>query len=62
MHALRNDLLSNEVKSTGISLKILKFPADVTIDSYAEIMKKAMDSLIKKGYSRTILVIFFWKI
>ena len=54
MHGLRNDLLIKQAKSLGINLKTIEFPANVTMDSYAEIMKKAMDSLIGDGYSCTI--------
>ncbi|TXD57905.1 diphthine--ammonia ligase [Polaribacter sp. IC066] len=54
MHGLRNDLLLKQAKSIGITLKTIEFPADVTMDSYAEIMKEAMDSLVAKGYSHVI--------
>ncbi|TXD49592.1 diphthine--ammonia ligase [Polaribacter sp. IC063] len=54
MHGLRNDLLLKQAKSIGITLKTIEFPADVTMDSYAEIMKEAMDSLVAKGYSHAI--------
>ena len=54
MHGLRNELLHKQAKSIGINLKTIEFPADVTMDSYAEIMKETMDSLIEKGYSHTI--------
>jgi uncharacterized protein (TIGR00290 family) len=54
MHGLRNDLLLKQTASIGIDLKTIEFPADVTMDMYAEIMKEAMDSLVEKKYSHTI--------
>ena len=54
MHGLRNDLLLKQTASIGIDLKTIEFPADVTMDMYAEIMKEVMDSLVEKKYSHTI--------
>ncbi len=54
MHGLRNELLLKQVDSIGIPLKIIEFPADVTMDLYAKIMKEAMDSLVAQKYSHTI--------
>jgi uncharacterized protein (TIGR00290 family) len=54
MHGLRNELLFKQTESIGINLKTIEFPADVTMDLYSEIMKKAMDSLLEKGYSHTV--------
>ena len=54
MHGLRQDLLQKQAHAIGIPLKTIAFPADVTMDAYAEIMKTAMASLIAKGYSHTI--------
>ncbi|WP_341222084.1 diphthine--ammonia ligase [Polaribacter atrinae] len=54
MHGLRNELLKKQADSIGIPLKTIEFPADVTMDLYAEIMKEAMDSLEEKKYSHTI--------
>lgn len=54
MHGLRNELLLAQVKSIGINLKTIEFPANVTMDLYAEIMEEAMDSLLEKGYSHTV--------
>ena len=54
MHGLRYDLLLKQTASIGIYLKTIEFPADVTMDMYAEIMKEAMDSLVEKKYSHTI--------
>ena len=54
MHGLRNELLLKQAKSIGINLKTIEFPADVTMDLYAEIMKEAMDSLVENKYSHTI--------
>ncbi|MDX6747065.1 diphthine--ammonia ligase [Polaribacter sp. PL03] len=54
MHGLRNELLLKQAEALEIDLKTIAFPADVTMDLYSEIMKKAMDSLLKKGYSHTI--------
>ncbi|WP_165733981.1 diphthine--ammonia ligase [Polaribacter sp. 20A6] len=54
MHGLRNELLYKQAESIGINLKTIEFPADVTMDLYAEIMKEAMDSLVENKYSHTI--------
>ena len=54
MHGLRNELLLKQAESIGINLKTIEFPADVTMDLYAEIMKEAMDSLVENKYSHTI--------
>ena len=54
MHGLRNELLFKQVASIGINLKTIEFPADVTMDLYAEIMKESMDSLLKEKYTHTI--------
>ena len=54
MHGLRNELLFKQAESIGINLKTIEFPADVTMDLYAEIMKEAMDSLVEKEYTHTI--------
>ncbi|WP_158838354.1 diphthine--ammonia ligase [Polaribacter sp. L3A8] len=54
MHGLRNELLLKQADSIGIPLKTIEFPADVTMDLYAEIMKEAMDSLVAQKYSHTI--------
>ncbi len=54
MHGLRNELLLKQADSIGIPLKTIEFPADVTMDLYAKIMKEAMDSLVAQKYSHTI--------
>jgi uncharacterized protein (TIGR00290 family) len=54
MHGLRNELLYKQAESIGINLKTIEFPADVTMDLYAEIMKEAMDALVEENYSHTI--------
>ncbi|MEE9409256.1 MAG: diphthine--ammonia ligase [Polaribacter sp.] len=54
MHGIRNELLFKQADSIGINLKTIEFPADVTMDSYSEIMKEAMNSLLEKGYSHTV--------
>jgi uncharacterized protein (TIGR00290 family) len=54
MHGLRESLLHKQVQSINIPLQTIAFPADVTMDSYAEIMKNAMNSLVEKEYSHAI--------
>lgn len=54
MHGLRNELLFKQAEAIGINLKAIEFPADVTMDLYAEIMKEAMDSLVDQKYTHTV--------
>jgi len=54
MHGLRESLLHKQVQSINIPLQTIEFPADVTMDLYAEIMKNAMNSLVEKEYSHAI--------
>jgi uncharacterized protein (TIGR00290 family) len=54
MHGLRNELLYKQAEAIGINLETIEFPAEVTMGLYAEIMKKAMDSLLEKKYSHTV--------
>lgn len=54
MHGLRNELLFKQAEAIGIDLKTIEFPAEVSMDLYAKIMKNAMDTLLEKGYSHTV--------
>jgi uncharacterized protein (TIGR00290 family) len=54
MHGVRNELLYKQAEAIGINLETIEFPAEVTMGLYAEIMKKAMDSLLEKKYSHTV--------
>lgn len=54
MHGLRNELLYKQVEAIGIPLKTIAFPADVTMNLYAEIMKNAMNSLVDENYTHAI--------
>mgnify|MGYP000141076301 CR=1 FL=1 len=54
MHGLRNELLEKQVEAIGLPLQTIPFPANVTMDSYSETMKNAMNSLVSKGYTHGV--------
>ena len=49
MHGLHEDLLSAQVKSIGLPLETIQFPANVTMDLYNEKMKEKTSQLKSDG-------------
>ena len=54
MHGLREELLDKQVKSIGIPLQKIYFPADLNMEDYNATMKKELTILKSKGYDYTI--------
>lgn len=54
MHGLRVELLKIQAKRIGIPLQIISFPANVTMNSYSEIMKENMVSLKEKEFTHSV--------
>lgn len=54
MHGLRESLLDLQVQSLDFSLKKIKFPADVSMVSYNEVMRKNVMELKEEGYSHCV--------
>ncbi len=54
MHGLREELLQKQAVAIGLPLQTIPFSAEVTMDAYSEIMKKAMQRLTTKGYTHGV--------
>ncbi len=54
MHGLREELLDQQADSLGFLLKKIKFPAQVSMDSYNETMRGAVEELKKEQYTHCI--------
>jgi uncharacterized protein (TIGR00290 family) len=54
MHGLREELLEEQAISIGFPLQKIYFPGDVTMSLYDEIMKKAMQNILKEKYEYAV--------
>ncbi|WP_152287886.1 Dph6-related ATP pyrophosphatase [Flavicella marina] len=54
MHGLREELLDKQAELIGIPLQKIHFPGDVTMSLYDEIMKEAMQKILKSDYKHAI--------
>ncbi|QHI36073.1 hypothetical protein IMCC3317_14260 [Kordia antarctica] len=50
MHGLREELLDTQVERLQIPLKKIYFPAEVSMSSYDETMRKATEELVANGF------------
>jgi uncharacterized protein (TIGR00290 family) len=54
MHGLREELLDEQVKQIGLPLQKIHFPGDVSMSLYDEIMKEAMQKILKQNYEYAV--------
>lgn len=54
MHGLREELLDAQVERLQLPLQKIYFPAEVSMSSYDETMRKATKSLVEKGFQHGI--------
>ncbi|WP_435313622.1 diphthine--ammonia ligase [Cellulophaga fucicola] len=54
MHGLRLPLLELQAEALGFSLQTILLDADVSMTSYNELMKSAMQDLIAEGYTHAV--------
>lgn len=54
MHGLREELLNEQAKQLGLPLQKIHFPGDVTMTLYDEIMKEAMQKILKENYEYAV--------
>ncbi|EIJ39465.1 PP-loop superfamily ATP-utilizing enzyme [Galbibacter orientalis DSM 19592] len=54
MHGLRNELLLKQAKSIEIPLKIISLSGNVSMATYDETMKTAMNELKSEGFTHTV--------